>query len=87
MKGAFTMNQSANPSPFPLSLWSLATALSLADLILRLTEDHVVTEILVVPIILTVLFSAITAVYLRRYLRELKATRSATKPSESPDNQ
>ena len=80
------MKHSAQPSPFPLVLWILATTLALADLILRLTDGHIILDILYVPAILTILFSAITTVYLRRFLKEQKAARSTEESIESPND-
>ena len=76
------MKHSVNPSPFPLVLWILATTLSLADLILRLTDGHIILDILYVPIATVILFSACAAFYLRRYSKEQKAAKAA---AEAPD--
>ena len=81
------MKQTTNPSPFPLVLWILADTMALADLILRLTDGHIIPEILYVPVAVTALFTAITAVYLRRFLKAQKAANAAHEPEESSDGE
>ena len=81
------MKHSVNPSPFPLVLWILATTLSLADLILRLTDGHIIPDILYVPAIVTVLFAGITAVYLRRFIKEQKAAKALHESAEATDHE
>ena len=81
------MKHSANPSPFPLVLWILATTLGLADVILRLTDGHVIPDILYFPVAVTVLFAGITVVYLRRFLRDQKAAHAAHTSGESSDGE
>ena len=76
------MKRPNRPSPFPLVLWILATTLSLADLILRLTDGHIIPDILYVPIGVTLLFAGITTVYMRRFL---KAQRAFNAVRESAD--
>ena len=87
------MKRPNRPSPFPLVLWILATTLSLADLILRLTDGHIIPDILYVPIGVTLLFAGITTVYMRRFLKAQKTAArhepeeaSADGPEEAPAN-
>ena len=71
------MKSSPTPSLLPFCLWMIADTLSLADLILRLTKGHIIPDILYVPVAVTVLFSAMTLIYLRRYQKEQKAVKAA----------
>ncbi len=77
------MKSSPTPSQLPLCLWIIADALALADLILRLTKGHIILDILYVPAAVTILFTAITLVYLRRYQKEQKAAKSETAAIET----
>ncbi len=83
------MKSSIPPSLIPACLWVIADTLALADLILRLTEPHVILDILYVPVATVLLFSACAAVYLRRYNKEQKAMKAAaaaaTEATEAPD--
>ncbi len=79
------MKPSLTPSLIPACLWVIADTLALADLILRLTEEHVILDILYVPIATVLLFSACAAIYLRRYQKEQKAAKSETAAAEAPD--
>jgi hypothetical protein len=71
------MKSSFPPSLIPACLWVIADTLALADLILRLTEEHVILDILYVPIAIVLLFSTCAAIYLRRYNKEQKAMKAA----------
>ena len=64
------MKSSATPSLRPFILWMFADVLALADLLLRLTKDHIVWDTVYIPAAVAILFTAITVVYLRRLRRE-----------------
>ena len=83
------MKSSLSPSLIPACLWVIADTLALADLILRLTDGHIIWDILYVPIATVILFSACAAFYLRRYDREQKAYKAAkaAKAQESFDGE
>jgi hypothetical protein len=51
--------------------------LALADLLLRLTKDHIVWDTVYIPAAVAILFTAITVVYLRRLRREQAENASA----------
>lgn len=76
------MKRAIPPSLIPACLWVIADTLALADLILRLTDGHIILDILYVPIATVILFSACAAFYLRRYSKEQKAAKAA---AEAPD--
>ena len=71
------MKSSLPPSLIPACLWVIADTLALADLILRLTDGHIIWDILYVPIAAVLLFSTCAAIYLRRYNQEQKAMKAA----------
>ena len=71
------MKSSATPSLRPFILWMFADVLALADLLLRLTKDHIVWDTVYIPAAVAILFTAITVVYLRRLRREQAENASA----------
>ena len=78
------MKSSSTPSRTPFILWMIAAVLALADLLLRLTKDHIVWDTVYIPAAVAILFTAITIVYLRRLQREQKALRDSATPKETP---
>ena len=71
------MKSSATPSLRPFILWMFADVLALADLLLRLTKDHIVWDTVYITAAVAILFTAITVVYLRRLRREQAENASA----------
>lgn len=80
------MKSSATPSRTPFILWMIAAVLALADLLLRLTKDHIVWDTIYIPAAVAILFTAITIVYLRRLQREQKELRTAALMADMPES-
>ena len=78
--------KSSTPSLRPFILWMIADVLALADLILRLTKDHVILDTVYIPAAVAILFTVITLVYLRRYQREQKELRTAALMADMPES-
>ena len=76
--------KSSTPSLRPFILWMIAAVLALADLLLRLTKDHIVWDTVYIPAAVAILFTAITIVFLRRLQREQKALRTAALMADAP---
>jgi hypothetical protein len=78
--------KSSTPSLRPFILWMIADVLALADLILRLTKDHIILDTVYIPAAVAILFTVITLVYRRRYQREQKALRASATVEEASSN-
>ena len=80
------MKSSATPSLRPFILWMFADVLALADLLLRLTKDHIVWDTVYIPAAVAILFTAITVVYLRRLRREQAENASADMSGDTSED-